>query len=394
MRFREGGRLPIETIFLRAICAGVLLGILIAGLWPFHAPRNEVSWLSGENGLLFGRHGSIVSASRIEAGGWQADKSCSLEIWLEPRRVSSEGTVLAFYWPSRKVVSFTLRQWRNGLVLERESRGHSAREANIYVANIFRDPKPVFFTISSGQAGTAIYADGKLIRKFPDFKLISQDLSGQVIIGNGPLTAYNWSGQVKGLAVYDRELAATEVSQNYGNWTAGWPAAESRSVPADSVKSEGAVARYLFNEGEGNVVHNQIDSAASLLIPERFFILHALFLEPPWDEFRPGWHYWKNVGINIAGFIPLGFFFQAYFSTTRRSKRAIWLTIALGFAVSLTIEVLQSFLPTRDSGMTDLITNTFGTALGAMAWVWSAGKTRGSISSAGDPGQLTTSRLA
>jgi hypothetical protein len=396
VRFREGGRLHIQTFFLRTICTGVLLGILVAGLWPFHAPRNEVSWLSGENGLLFGKHGSIVSASPIQAGGSQADKSCSLEIWLEPNRINSEGTVLAVYWPSRDVVSFSLRQWRNGLVLERESRGHSAWEASIYVANVFRDPKPLLFAISSGPAGTAIYADGKLVRKYPDFKLISQDLSGQVILGNGPLTAYNWSGQVKGLAVYDREIAATEVSQNYANWTAGWPARESESESGrtDTAKSEGVVARYLFNEGKGNVVHNQIDSAASLVIPERFFILHQLFLEPPWDEFRPGWHYWKNVGINVAGFIPLGFFFLAYFSTTGRFKRAIGLTIALGFAVSLTIEVLQAFLPTRDSGMTDLITNTFGTALGAMAWVWIVGKTRGSISSAGDPGQLTTSRPA
>ncbi len=126
---------------LRVICACVLFCILVAGLWPFHAPRNEVRWSTDENGLLFGKHGSILSASPIEANPSQTDKSCSLEIWLEPRRLSSEeGTVLAFYWPAKRVVAFTLRQYQNGLVLERESRGSSAWEATIYVGDVFRGP--------------------------------------------------------------------------------------------------------------------------------------------------------------------------------------------------------------------------------------------------------------
>jgi hypothetical protein len=169
---------------------------------------------------------------------------------------------------------------------------------------------------------------------------------------------------LRGLAIYGRELSIGEVSDHVANWM-------NREHP-DLAKSQGAVALYLFNEGNGNVVHNQVDSATDLLIPERFFVLNERFLERPWDEFRQDWHYWRNVGINVAGFIPLGFFFCAYFSSGREAKRAVAITIAFGFAVSLTIEVLQAFLLTRDSGMTDLITNTLGTAVGAILCAWIA----------------------
>ena len=88
---------------LLAICLLVLCGILVAGLWPFHAPKNEVGWLSEGSGLLFGKHGTIVSASPFKTRASQDDNSCSLEIWLEPTRVDSEGMILAFYWPASRV---------------------------------------------------------------------------------------------------------------------------------------------------------------------------------------------------------------------------------------------------------------------------------------------------
>ena len=218
-------------------------------------------------------------------------------------------------------------------------------------------------SISSDRSGTTVYADGTFVKKYPNLRFSSGDLSGRLIVGNSPVTTDDWNGQVRGLAVYDRELTADEVSQHFADWMTN---------ETKGLASEGAVALYLFNEQGGNMVHNQIDSSTDLLIPERFFVLHEQFLERPWDEFRQDWNYWKDVGINIAGFVPLGFSFFAFFLTVRKIRRPVLVTVALGFTVSLSIEVLQSFLPTRDSGMTDLITNTIGTALGVLAFKYGA----------------------
>jgi glycopeptide antibiotics resistance protein len=124
----------------------------------------------------------------------------------------------------------------------------------------------------------------------------------------------------------------------------------------------------LCNEGAGNVVHSQTNSGNDLHIPERYFVLHAPFLELPRDEFQPSWSYCKNVLINIGGFVPLGFFFCAYLSSVQCLNRAALATIVLGGVVSFAIEVLQAFLPTRDSGMTDIFMNTLGTGIGAMLY--------------------------
>jgi len=354
----------IQIVVLRAICGFVLLGILVAGLWPFHAPKNQVRWLNGANGLLFKRHGSIVSAGAFTANPSQDNAGCSLEIWLEPNRLDSSGTILAFYRSESRSVPFALRQSLADLVILHTTQDspHNLGKPKIYINDLFRHRQFVLVTIVSGDSGTSVYADGSLVRKSSNFRFSSGDLTGRLIAGNSPTTTDNWSGQLRRIAIYQRQLSAAEVSEHSVSLAKG--------VQPSLTESAGAVALYLFDEGSGSIVHNRVDSATDLLIPERFFILHPQFLENPRSEFRPDWNYWKNVGINIGGFIPLGFFFCAYVSTLRKMKQAVAITIILGFAVSLTIEVLQAFLPTRDSGMTDLVTNTFGTALGAMACVW------------------------
>jgi len=82
-----------------------------------------------------------------------------------------------------------------------------------------------------------------------------------------------------------------------------------------------------------------------------------------WHEFEMSRSYWSAVLNNIVGFIPFGCCFFAWLSALRL-RRAALVTVLLGTAVSVTIEILQAYRPVRDSGTTDIITNMLGTWLG------------------------------
>ncbi len=360
MKYNQSSMNLARASISGVLCFAVLCGILVAGLWPFHSPKNEVSWLRSENGIRFGEYGTALSSGLLKMIKVQDESSCSLEIWLQPGLTHDTNTFFAFYTP-RDSVKFSLHQSNTDLVLQSQIRNdHQTRTRRMYVENIFRQEKPVFITIASDAQGTAIYIDGALVRTSPQFRFSSKDCTGQLVVGDSPVSSDSWSGQLRGLAIYNKDLTAAQVSQHYEGWT--------KKGRPDIDEDERNVAMYLFNEHTGNVIHNQVIQGVDLYIPQRYLILHEIFLEPPWKEFQPDWGYWKNVLINIAGFIPFGFFSYAYFSSARPIKRAALATITLGATISLTIEILQAYLPTRQSGMTDLITNTLGTSLGAMMY--------------------------
>lgn len=352
-------RLQITQKEIRAripglVCLSLLCVILALGLWPFHRPKNEVAWLGKENGLRFGGYGTILSSGTFQMVGSQDEASSSLEIWLQPGLTSDSNTFLSFSTPQNPL-QFTLHQYFSYLILNRENRGDQHRTEVIGIDGVFNQIKPVFITITSGTQETAMYVDGALARAFPGFQL-GKDFTGQLIIGTSPVTAHSWPGQLRGLAIYHQELSAEHVLKHYETWT-------THGVP-ELIGNERIVALYLFNERAGSVVHNAFRPGIDLYIPQRFSLLHQVFLKPFWKEYQPGWGYWIDLLLNVVAFIPLGFFFCSYWSAVRPIIRPALAATVLGLAVSLTIEILQSYLPTRSSGTTDLFTNTLGTFLG------------------------------
>ena len=348
---------------LGSLCVCILFGMLVAGLWPFHRPRNDVTWLRNTDGVKIGDYGTLLSSSTFDRYDSEGQAPCSLEIWLQPYETNVTGTLLALHYPAQNIQTFSLRQDGPDLELnvERRDAQHRTISSRTFVNNVFRKGEPAFLTIASGEQGTIVYRNGVSIKTSPWFRMSSVDLTGQLVVGTSPFENDSWSGQLRGLAIYKQELTPAEVLRHY------YTLATKGRYP---VENERAAALYLFDEHSGNVVHDHGTSRVDLYIPEKYTILHEKLLEPAWREFDLRWGYWKRALINVFGFIPFGFFFCAYLSLTKPLNRAAVATVGLGLTVSLTIEVLQAYLPTRDSGTTDLITNTLGTALGVMLYRW------------------------
>lgn len=348
---------------LESICVLVLVGIVVAGLAPFRRPRNHVTWLENKNGLRFNGWGTVLSERRFGAGG-RTENLCSVEIWVKAETSRGTSSILTFSTENNPL-QLWVHQYHDVLVVKRLTPDVDQKHSAIGVDEVFGKTEPVFLTITGSEKRTSIYVDGRLAETFRGFR-IGDACRGQVVLGTAPTGNDMWAGELYGLAIYQSELTPTEVSRHFETW--------SNQGQPEIAQSESAVAVYKFDERAGKVAHNSIRPGIDLFIPNRYSLLHQQVLEPFWKDYKPSRSYWIDVAVNILGFVPLGFAFCAYFSKARPIKHAALATIVLGFAVSLAIEVLQSYMPTRSSSSTDVIMNTFGTILGVWLYVSSPGK--------------------
>jgi VanZ like family/Concanavalin A-like lectin/glucanases superfamily len=350
-----------ERKTLAAICFVVLCVMIVAAFWPFTLrPANHVAWLNDENGLRFNGGGIVLSPNSFEFTDSTSPAGASLELWLEPSQ-DKYSTALLSFSSAANPDQFRLRQSHDFLlILQQPLPGtrHSGMTW-LWVPDVFFARKRRFIAISSGASGTTVYLDGVPAEHPSTFKIDPKGFSGQLILGASPTVYDTWRGKLLGFALFGQELTPSQISQHYRAWLDG---------RSDVVENSQPVALYTFGERTGNIVHNQITSGPDLTIPGRFQIPYKPFLKAPWNEFYPNFAYLREVFINIAGFIPFGFFFCMFFSSRQPSRKTVISTVVLGTLFSLTIEVLQGYIPMRDSGTTDIFTNTLGTALGALLY--------------------------
>jgi VanZ family protein len=252
---------------------------------------------------------------------------------------------------------FELQQYLDELLVQRIVNARPRQRVEVLeIEKVFQAAEIVLITLTSGPTGSAVYINGRKVKDVSQQRLAAEDLAGPLVIGTSPTHSSPWQGELLGMALYNQQLGDEEVAQGYLQWkAAGAP---------DERATASLVSLYRFDERAGRASQDVIGNGPALNIPARYVLPNKPILaRPPLREMRR-LHFWADVAVNIGGFMPLGFFLCVYFSLAS-VRNPVIVAIAGGLLLSFTIELLQIWLPLRDSDATDIVTNFTGTAIGA-----------------------------
>ena len=87
------------------------------------------------------------------------------------------------------------------------------------------------------------------------------------------------------------------------------------------------------------------------------------FLGLPW----PRYYTWVDLTVNVVGIVPFSFALAAALPERLSRNQAVVTAILLTFLLSLSVETLQNFLPSRVPSNVDVGCNTLGGVIGALA---------------------------
>ena len=190
------------------------------------------------------------------------------------------------------------------------------------------------------------------------------DPSCSLVIGNEVTGDRPWNGKIYYVAIFDRSLTEEEIRQNY---LSGLPLKVNKeSTKNTKFKTKSLVARYLFDEGKADVIHDggPVLNPVSLFMPKYFKNKMKPFPGVSIDSLQSK-SLFLDIIINTLIFIPLGIIIHGMLRTRFGLTLKISLAALLaGTLFTLGIESMQHFSMTRNSSLMDVLMNITGTALG------------------------------
>lgn len=319
--------------------------------------------LPGEHGLRFQGNGTAYSREPFPAlNQLSVTSELTIDMTVKPKRIINSGVpnILSFC-AEEGPPALVIGAWKKSLVVRLGRPGNPGwkKYREIGVGDVFAAGKTVHLVISMGPRGVNVYVDGLLKGTFPDAIPDTSAASlGRLLLGNSPAGGSLWKGDIFSLALYDRALTSVEMTQG----------AIAGALPKSMESNVRLITRYRFDKMQGNIITNLSSPRYHIVIPTYFSPLRRTVLEGTSGYTRLSLSFISDIVLNILGFMPFGFLALLCLGTaTAISPR--WqstLVVLAGFSLSLGIELIQVLIPTRSSSLTDLATNTLGTALGVL----------------------------
>jgi hypothetical protein len=350
--------------WLTGLSVVVLLVILFFGLRPegFNF-SNSVSRIDNQAGIRFSKYGIAYTdpIEELRKKSEFGENGFSVEIALKPLSAQEGFNFIFALHNGNDRNQLLVGQWRSWIIaMNGDDYDHKRRVKRISADIASQSSKIRFLTITTGKDGTNVYIDGQLIRTERDLTLsIPYGDNARLLLGNSVYGRNSWQGEIYGLAFYGYSLAGKDVGGHFHRWS------ESRNF--NFAGEDLPAILYLFDEKEGTRAFDHAGGNHDLQIPSGMQVLERKILAPPWHGFEFNRSLIQDMVVNLIGFIPLGFVLLATFykAGPYPEKHGFLITIAICFTVSLAIEILQAWIPSRSSDSLDLMLNTLGGFMGA-----------------------------
>jgi hypothetical protein len=344
----------------------MVLVILFFGLRPKDFNRlNRIERLKDRAGIQVSKYGLAYGQAPVNSIQDSNHNSAvfSLEMAFKPKSFQDKGfNLILSLHDGQDSDQLIVGQWQSSIIIMNgDDYDHTKRKPRAVISSVSLDPENIFLAIVAGKEETTVYANGMRVKTRNDFVLKYPESDHTLLtLGNSIYGRHPWNGEIYGFALYKGALSEQQVENHVNLWD--------QKNDFSFVKNENPSTLYLFNEDSGNIVPGYGEQEHHLNIPNRIPVLKREILSPPWKGFKLNSGFISDSAINLLGFIPLGFGLCALWMGQGRAtpKQSIVMTVAACFVLSLMIEIVQSWIPSRSSSMLDLILNTGGGLFGSL----------------------------
>lgn len=333
--------------------------MLFFGLRPKKwSSTNNVHWLADKKALSFQDPGiAYVDDVHIVAEK-QQEKDWTVQIIVTPENLGQLGfkPILMIHNGDDRQ-QFTLWQWGDSvIVMNGDDYEYSRKLPRISAMGALKRGKATQITVTATHHGTCLFIDGTLAKEIKNWQvtLPHGGKKHQLILANSVYGKHSWEGEISGLAWYSKALTEEMVQRDYEKWL------HKRVFAPDSM--DDLLLLYTFDHSPGNLVADRTGNNQRLQLPVRQIVLKKTFLSSPWHNFSLSRSFCVDAFLNFSGFIPLGAVICYWLrqSSLLPGKYVTWVTVAFCFFLSLSMEILQAWLPNRFSSLSDLVLNTLG----------------------------------